>query len=259
MKISVYITSYNQKEYLSEAIESVLAQTLPPYQIIIVDDCSTDGSKELITGYISRFPELITPIYHSCNKGVTQSRIDALNLVTGDYATYLDGDDRFLPSKLEKESKLLQENPNVHIVFSNFYFMNAEGKHVRLWADGETPPEGYVFQKVFAREFPKRTLFRNELVDYQAWERIGFHDPHINLYEDYEMRIRLTKQLQVAYCNEPLAEYRQHDKGLSKAKKSEHLAAFKYIFRKNKSLLKDLSIEEQQYVKRKLNGWISNI
>ncbi len=66
---------------------------------------------------------MITPIYHFYNKGVTQNCIDALNSVTGDYVTYVDGNDRFLSSKLEKESKLLQENPNAHIAFSNFYLI----------------------------------------------------------------------------------------------------------------------------------------
>ena len=111
-RISVYITSYNQKEYLVEAIDSVLNQTLKPFEIIIVDDCSTDGSREVIAGYALRYPDLVNPIYHTRNQGVAQARIDALQMVTGDYVTYVDGDDRYLPTKLEKEARLLQENAN---------------------------------------------------------------------------------------------------------------------------------------------------
>lgn len=259
-KISVYITSYNQKTFLVEAIESVLNQTLSPYEIIIVDDCSTDGSPEVIAGYISRYPNLlITPIYHTHNQGVTQSRIDALQAVTGDYVTYVDGDDRFLPTKLEKEAKLLQENPDVKIVFSNYYYINSDGIRTEIWADGEIPPHGNVFCQTFARDFPKRNLFRNELIDYQAWRNIGFHDSSLYLYEDYEMRIRMTKVLRVAYHDGPLAEYRSHKGGLSRAKAKEHLVALKYIYQKNTTLLDDISDNERKDIQRKVNGWMAEI
>ncbi|MBT7715794.1 MAG: glycosyltransferase family 2 protein, partial [Deltaproteobacteria bacterium] len=87
MKISVFITSYNQKKFLIEAIESVLNQTLSPFQIIVVDDSSKDLSQEVIAGYAARYPNLITPIFHKRNTGVAQVRIDALNAVNGDYVT----------------------------------------------------------------------------------------------------------------------------------------------------------------------------
>lgn len=259
MKISVYITSYNQKAYLVEAIESVLNQTLRPFEIIIVDDCSTDGSQEVIAGYASRYPELITPIYHTRNQGVAQTRIDALQAVTGGYVNHVDGDDRFLPTKLEKEAKLLRDNPNAQIAFSNYYYMTADGIHTGVWADGETPPQGDVFRRTFARDFPRRSLFRNELVDYQAWKRVGFYDSNLCLFEDYEMLIRLTKQLRVVYHDEPLAEYRRHNVGLSRAEAAQHLAALEYIYQKNKPLLDDLSVAERGDVQRKLGGWMAEI
>lgn len=258
-RISVYITSYNQKNYLLEAIESVLNQTLSPYEVIIVDDCSTDGSQEVIASYASRYPDLITPIYHTHNQGVAQSRIEALQAVTGDYVTYVDGDDRFLPAKLEKEAKLLQENPEVKIAFSNYYYMNADGVRTGVWADKEKPPQGDVFRQTFARDFPKRNLFRNELVDYQAWRRIGFHDPNLCIYEDYEVRIRMTKVLRVAYHDEPLAEYRIHNVGLSSAKAAQHLAAFEYIYRKNMPLLDDVGYAERRDIQRKLSEKMAEI
>lgn len=259
MRISVYITSYNQRAYLIEAIESVLNQTLRPFEIIIVDDCSTDASQESIAGYASRYPGLITPIYHTRNQGIAQVRIDALQAVTGDYVSHVDGDDRFLPTKLEKEARLLQDHPNTQIAFSNFYYMTADGVHTGVWAAGETPPQGDVFRQVFARDFPRRGLFRRELADYQAWKRIGFHDPNLSLYEDYEMLIRLTKRLRVVYCDEPSSEYRRHGAGLSRASAARHLAAVEYIYQKNKPLLNDLSSAERREVEHKLGGWLAGI
>lgn len=258
MRISVYITSFNQKGYLVEAVDSVMAQTLKPHQVIIVDDCSTDGSRDVIEGYCSRYPSIITPLLHERNTGIGRVRIDALGVVTGDFVTYVDGDDRFLPEKLEKEAALLAKRPEARISFSNNYYMTEDGVRTGVWAEDEKPPEGYVFKETFAREFPKGSLFRSELVDYGAWKEIGFHDPSLNLYEDYEMRVRLTKRLKVAYHGEPLSEIRMHGKGLSKAGIKKHLAAFEYIFEKNKALLDDLSPEDKGFVEERFNRWAIN-
>ena len=259
MRISVYITSYNQKKYLIEAIESVLNQTLAPSQIIIVDDCSTDGSQEVIADYASRYPDLIKPIYHIQNQGVAQTRIDALQAVTGDYVTYVDGDDRFLPSKLEKEARLLQENPDAQIAFSNYYYMTEDGIRTGVWAEGEAPHQGNIFLQTFARDFPRRVLFRMELVHYSVWKRVGFHDSKLQFYEDFDMRIRLTKHCRAIYYNEPLSEIRMHKTGLSNAKAAHHLAALQYIYQKNKPLLDDLSVAERKDVQRKLGGWMARV
>jgi len=245
MKISVYIPSYNQKGYLIEAIESVLAQTLRPFEIIIVDDCSSDGSQQVIAAYAARYPDLVIPVYHVHNQGIALTRNDALQRVGGDYVTYVDGDDRFLPTKLEKERRLLQNNPGAEIAFSNIYYMTAEGIRTGLWADAEKPPQGDVFSKVFARDFPRQSLFRNDLVNYQAWKGIGFYDPELRIWEDDDMRLRLTKKLKAVYHDEPLAEYRIHDKGLSRAGIGHHLKALRYVYEKNLLLLDDVEVTER--------------
>ena len=259
MKISVFITSYNQKKFLIEAIESVLNQTLSPFQIIVVDDSSKDLSQEVIAGYAARYPNLITPIFHKGNTGVAQVRIDALNAVNGDYVTYVDGDDRFLPTKLEKEAKSLRENPKADIVFSNNYYMTEDGKRFRTWIDDEMPPVGEVFCQTFGRSFPKRSLFRMELVNYQAWRSIGYHDRQLKLYEDFDMRIRLTKKLKTVYYHEPLSEIRDHNKGLSKSKATDHLNALEYIYHKNRYLLSDQSLADRNQVVDNLTLLITSI
>ena len=91
--ISVYITSFNKDKYLSQAIISVLNQSLAPKEIIIVDDCSTDNSRNIIEKFASQYPYIIEPIYNENNLGVTRSRNIALSHCTGEIITYLDGDD----------------------------------------------------------------------------------------------------------------------------------------------------------------------
>ncbi|GAB4532315.1 MAG: hypothetical protein Fur0018_20870 [Anaerolineales bacterium] len=257
MKISVYITSYNQKDVLSEAIESVLAQTLRPHQVIVVDDASTDGSREIIRGYAARYPNWITPVLHERNQGVAAARNSALAHVTGDYVAYLDGDDRYLPHKLAREAEALRTHPGAGIAFSDVYVINPQGQRIDRWTRSGRPPQGDIFPQTFARAFPGRRLFRNELVDFRAWQQCGagFYDPHLRMYEDYDLRIRLTKHLPTVYVDEPLSEYRRHEGSLRSAHPETYLQTFEYLCRKNAPLLDDLPAEKRAWVQRRLDAW----
>jgi glycosyltransferase involved in cell wall biosynthesis len=254
MQISVYITSYNQKDYLIEAIDSVLAQTLRPHQVIIVDDASTDDSQGLITGYASRYPGWITPVLHPLNQGVVSSRNDALQAVTGEYVTYVDGDDRFLPNKLEIEANRMQSMPDVRLVYSNYAAIDESGQRIGIWAKAELA-EGDLFVRVFGRQFPKQRLFRSELVHYPSWQAIGFYDPKLPVYEDYDMRIRLTHHLKAAYTGKILSEYRLLHTGLSKLNGQIYLDAFEYIRQKNAALLASLPAEQRAHLNIQLDQW----
>ena len=130
--ISVCIISYNQKQYLAEAIESVLHQTLPPYEIIIVDDYPQDGSQDIIKDYAQKHEKIIRAFYNTRNLGVVRTRAIALEKVKGDLVTYLDGDDRFLPRKLEWETETYLKNPHASIVYSNIYYIDNKGERSRM-------------------------------------------------------------------------------------------------------------------------------
>lgn len=260
MEISVYISSYNQKSVLGEAIESVLTQSVKPHQIIIVDDASVDGSQELISAYYSRYQDIIQPIYHELNMGISYSRAEALKHVTGDYVTYVDGDDRFLPGKIESELDTLLRNPHADIAFSNVRYTDWEGNQQRIWVEETPPPQGSVFCETFSRNYPKGNLFRVELVNYHAWKQIGFHDPYLrDLYEDYDMRIRMTKRLETTYCEKINSEYRQHDKGLSRANYRSHFRALDYIFKKNLYLLRDIERHTRKETIKRTKEWIAGV
>lgn len=261
MRISVWITSYNQKAYLKEAIDSVINQTHKPYQIIIVDDCSSDGSQNLIRAYKNNFPELIHPIFHKQNTGVAQVRIDALNAVEGDLVTYLDGDDWYLPEKLESELGCMLDNPGCDIVFSNHQNKNEDGSKVLFeWVESndDYPPEGDVFQEVFTRNFPRKSLYKMELVNYNAWKKIGFHDSNLAIYEDYDMRIRLSKYLKVKYNPRILSEIRLHGQGLSRSNNQIYISSLEYLFKKNLALLKDLDPEQSRRILDSIKSILRN-
>lgn len=251
--ISVFITSYNQKEYLTEAIESVLCQTLMPSEILICDDASTDGSRELIMDYAHSHPSLIRPFLHEKNLGIARNKAFAQRQARGDFVTYLDGDDIFLPGKLETESAVLRDHPEVKIVYSNFYFIDREGRKTRLWADGVTPPSGYVFPEVFARDFPHNTLFRNELLSRSCLEEVGYYDEGRITHEDWDLKIRLTSRFRVAYCPTPLIGYRMHGGGISRAAGGALLLGqMKEVYLKNRGILTAVSPQLRKGIEDKL-------
>ncbi len=259
MNVSVWITSYNQKELLKEAVNSVLAQTLCPHEIIIVDDCSSDGSQAIIEEYKKRFPDIIKPILHPKNTGVTQVRIDALTAATGDYITYLDGDDLFMQNKLESEAHILDQNKDIDIVYSNHDYIDVNGEVIRQWVNDEMPPEGDVFLETFTRSFPDRSLFKMEMVRLEKWRTIGVHDINLSILEDYDMRIRLTNRLKVKYNNAVLSRIRSHGTGLSNVGRDVYFRCLLYILNKNKVLLDDLSPDIKRNAIRLMSNRISNI
>jgi len=259
MRISVYITSYNQKSYLEEAIESVLGQTRRPDQLIIIDDASTDGSQEVIKGYVETYSDLILPIYHVRNAGIARTRVEALQAVVGDFVTYLDGDDRMLPKKLELEARQITEQKNISLVYSNHYYIDQYGERTGIWAESYPFPREGIFKDTFTRNFPGRNIFRMELINYPALKEIGFHDPELNLYEDYDLRIRMTKKLDAGFVDHPLFEIRRTGQGLSSQSIDHHLLALEYILEKNLHLLASFPARERNKMIKEYRRFMARI
>src|SRR5436309_16084799 len=102
-RVSVIITSYNQQEYLREAIESAIDQTVATFEVIVAADHSTkDGSIETIRQYAARYPGLVRGLFQEQHVGIPKHRNSALGVVKGNYVAILDGDDRLLPGFVER-------------------------------------------------------------------------------------------------------------------------------------------------------------
>lgn len=253
MKISVYITSYNQREYLKEAIDSVLNQTLKPFEILIVDDYSSDGSQEFIKTYANKFDN-VKYIFHEKNLGVARVRISALSNLTGDYVTYVDGDDVYLPHKLETEARLMSKG-KYDLTFSNNLYTDPDDiNDVKwIWAQNlnDLPKPGNMFIETITRSFPRGNLFRMELININTLKKAGFHDENLKIFEDYDLRIRLSKIAKINYSLEPTTKIRISKSGLSKSNIELHKESFNYIFNKYQSIVDQLPEKEKRVVNQK--------
>jgi glycosyltransferase involved in cell wall biosynthesis len=257
LTVSVFITSYNQKDLLREAIESVLAQTRLPDEIVIADDCSSDGSQELIGSYERDHPDLIRPVFQDRNIGIPRNKNAAYRATTGDWVTYLDGDDRFLPNKIETDLAALDSHPEAEIACSNFFYINSEGSRDGAWADKQANvPTGAVDHYVFARTFPRRTIFRNEMVRRDKLEAVDFMDPQFAMYHDWELRIRLSQSARLVYSHQPTSEYRRNPEGISSSQAGRHLDECVRIYEKHRRLIESYTPQYREFVNRNVRPWI---
>lgn len=131
VRISVFIVSYNQEAYIAEAIESVLSQSVRPYEIVISDDCSKDRTWEIIQSYQARYPELIRAYRNEPNVGIFRNFNETTRKTTGNLVTCVAGDDFIKPGYFEHVCRCVEENrldpdrdsfilvPNVISLFSN--------------------------------------------------------------------------------------------------------------------------------------------
>jgi len=128
--VTVLMTVYNGKNYLNEAIESVLCQTLTNFEFLIVDDASTDNSIELINSYNDSRIKLLKNIN---NIGQTASLNKGLEMAQGKYIARFDQDDVCLPKRLEEQVAFFKKNPSISIVCSREYSIDKEGKRIGVW------------------------------------------------------------------------------------------------------------------------------
>jgi glycosyltransferase involved in cell wall biosynthesis len=248
--VSVVITSFNQRALLAEAIESVLRQSLPPLEIIVADDASSDGSQALIEEFAAKYPGLILPVLQPRNLGVARNRNSGLARARGGYITLLDGDDRSDPRKHERELAALAENRWARIAYSNVWLTDQEGHRTSVRTT-EPQPSGDIFRAVFSRTFPHLGTTRNEMVASECYREVGLHDSSFVFFDDWDLRVRLTRRFRVVYCPAALNEYRKHPWGLSAhTSVGTHYAEMRAVIRKNLPLLEGLTDDDVTFIRR---------
>jgi glycosyltransferase involved in cell wall biosynthesis len=205
--ISIITPSYNSAPYIKETIESVLQQTYPNWEMIIVDDCSTDDSKEIVKRYIQE-DKRIKLISNQENIGVAQSRNRAIEEANGDYIALLDSDDIWVPNKLEKQIELMEEK-NILMSFSAYTIIDEKSETI-----GHYP----IKEKVTYSDMLKTSSIGTLTTIYNANKLGKFYFEEIG-HEDYVYKLNILKQIDFAQgIKEPLAKYRRVQSSLSSNK-----------------------------------------
>jgi glycosyltransferase involved in cell wall biosynthesis len=208
--VSVVIPSYNSARFVAGAIDSALAQTYWPLEIVVVDDGSTDNTAEVLAPYGDRIRVL-----RQENRGLAGARNCGLRAAKGDLIALLDADDQWLPEKLEKQVALLGD-PDVGLVHCAFWHWRPDtDERIRRDLIGRARYVGDCYERLFTANgvLPSTALFRRACLD-----RAGLFDERLRSVEDLDLWYRMARHFRFAYVDEPLALYRLHGDSLTQNK-----------------------------------------
>lgn len=206
-KVSVIIPAYNYGHYVGEAVESALNQNIPELEVIVIDDGSTDNTKDVLEKYISQIKYMYQP-----NRGLPAARNAGICAASGDYIAFLDADDRWLSNKLQLQMEQFVKHPKVGLIYSDAYILSDKGCEGRLLEKFTKYPVGNVHNKLFQENFiPVCTA----IVAKQCFEKVGLFDESLKSAEDYDLWLRLTRFFEVDCVPQPLVMYRKHSANMS--------------------------------------------
>jgi glycosyltransferase involved in cell wall biosynthesis len=204
-RVSVIIPTYNRRAYLQEAIDSVLAQTYTDYEVIVIDDGSTDGTGEALR---ARYGERIYYEWQE-NQGESVARNRGIALAQGEYIAFLDSDDLWLPEKVEKQVAFLDEHPETRAVFCQAHTCDAHGERLQQVLAGDLGPDAFTLEALLMTNTisgPGSTL----VLDATLLRKAGSFDPQIRFAEDWDLCLRIRIITEIGYLPEPLASVRVH-------------------------------------------------
>ncbi len=214
-RVSVVIPCYNQGQYIRSTLDSVLAQTYNDVEIIVVDDGSTDNTRDQLSSYMERIQYIRQP-----NKGLSGARNTGFQASSGEYVMFLDSDDRLRPDALALMVASLERQADCGLVYCAWQQISSDGQRVL----GEVHPgqQGDILKKLLLREFfffASAALLRRP-----ALERVGLFDETLPWGEDADMWLRLARAgYTFAYLDEPVLQYRVHTGSMTAAVTSRQI------------------------------------
>ena len=210
MKFSVIIPLYNKAPYVAKAVQSVLSQTLDDYELVIVDDGSTDQSAKIASKAIEGHDNC--RMIRQENEGVSMARNNGVAISYGDYLCFLDADDWWNPCFLEEMAGLIAEFPDAGIYGTNYTIVN-ETKHKTRIAPIVVEPgfeKGYInYCQVYAKTLAMPLTSISVAMPRHVFEATGGFPEGITLGEDFLLWIRIALKYKVVFLNKPLAFYNQ--------------------------------------------------
>lgn len=204
--VSIIMPVYNGEAFLSEAIDSVLSQTYKNFELIIINDGSTDKSEKIIKSYSD--PRIV--FISQKNKGLSRACNKGIGIAKGKYVARQDDDDISLPHRLEKQVWYLEANTNVGLVGTNFKAIGRNGdtiNHTNVFTKDKDIRPALIFSNQFGHG---SIMVRKSII-----KKAGCYDPAYRIAQDYDLWVRISKICEVSNLKECLYLWRQVGEGLS--------------------------------------------
>lgn len=221
-KVTCIIPCYNYGSFISEAIESVLRQTILPDEIIIADDCSTDMTQEIAMFFQKKHPKLISYFKNEKNLGIVPNFNKAISLSTGDYIVFLGADNRFQSNYIEECAAILNKHNDTGIAYTDFLFFGSRAK--KMYLDSKREYQSTIANDYYKIEFPEvddidvyETLKKQNFVhgssmfSRESFEKVGGYKAGTDVPEDYNLFLRIVKSgYKIKKAASTVLQYRQH-------------------------------------------------
>ena len=213
-KVSVLIPAYNSADFLPQAVESVLAQSFQDYEIVIVDDGSTDQTAALAQEFARRNGGRIRYI-HQENQGVSAARNALVQQAQGELVSFLDADDYWAPNHLNLGVQILNDDAKTGLVHSNITRVNPKGELIEVPVRETQYLSGRIFEPLFLRQ--AHIACSTVIMRKACFQRVGWFDLNLTRLgcEDRDMWLRLAREYKITYVDEPSVFYRMGLSSLS--------------------------------------------
>jgi len=211
--VSIVIINYNQGRFLSSAIQSVLRQTYTEFELLIWDDGSSDRSLEIAQTFAAQDDRI--QVISAPHQGLSRSRSQALARATGTYLGCVDADDVLSPTALAETVKILEEQPQIGWVYTDYQEMSAKGRVLGLGHRCRIPysPQGLLINfMTFHFRLIRRSLYAQVTID-----------PGVDQVDDYDLCLRLSELSEPYHLAKPLYYYRQHSRSLSHTQRLQQI------------------------------------
>ncbi len=206
--VSVIIPCYNGEEFIREAIESVINQSYQSWELIIVDDGSTDSSKDIVRQYITdRRGKLIE---HRCNKGIPRTRNTGIRAAEGEYLAFLDQDDIWLPNKLEMQVNCFKNQQEaVGMICTGMVFTDEKLKPQSIFRGFRADDQKELVKSIYLQPINSGSIM---MIKKKCFSQLGFFDEGLNVWDDFEMWMRIATHFKIKYIKKAMVKKRMHSK-----------------------------------------------
>jgi glycosyltransferase involved in cell wall biosynthesis len=208
--VSVIVPCYNAARYLPVCLDSILNQTFQSFEIVVVNDGSTDDTETIIKPYLND-PHLRYVVQE--NGGPSKARNTGIAHAKGRYIAFLDSDDLWDKTKLEKQLALF-DRPEIGVVYTRVRYIDECGRPVTYEQKNEhlRPREGNITNYLFVDNF---VPFSSVMVRKDCLDKIGCFDEELGVAEDWDLLLRLSVRYEFKFVDEPLLQYRFHGNQIS--------------------------------------------
>jgi len=233
-RVTVLLSVYNGDRFLREAIDSVLSQTWNDFELLVVNDASTDGTAAILESYNDPRVHIVTTASRigfplSLNCGLAHAR--------GEYVARIDADDVALPQRLAEQVRYLDHHPDVGLVASAIDIIDEEGTKIGIEDSTRSSEELYYLLTFKSCVAHSSVMFRRALI-----LGIGGYDESVKYAEDYDLWMRVSRRARIAKLDKILTQLRYTEKSISSRYKAEQAASARKIVLKNLQTLMGDSI-----------------